>query len=71
MAIIITGVIRGTSSEKLFKEPHLKTVKSRCGQRKLCLFYEHIKKLEKLSAYFFQLIPGNNTPYTTRSVQKS
>ena len=26
---------------------------------------------EKSPAYLFELIPENNTPYTTRSVQKS
>ena len=36
---------------------------------KLCLFYKLIK--EESPAYLFQLIPENNTSYTTKSVQKS
>ena len=67
--IAITGAIRETCSEKLFQELNQETLKSRCWLRKLCLFYKLIK--EKSPAYLFQLIPENNTPYTTRSVQKS
>ena len=65
-AIAITGAIRGTSSEKLFQELGLETLKSRRWLRKLCLFYKLIK--EKSPAYLFQLIPENNTTYSTRSV---
>ena len=39
-AIAITGAIRGTSSEKLFQELGLETLKSRSWLRKLCLFYK-------------------------------
>ena len=68
-AIAITRAIRGTSSEKLFQELGLETLKSRCWLRKFCLFYKLIK--EQSPAYLFQLIPENKTPYTTRSIQKS
>ena len=68
-AIAITGGIRGTSSEKLFQELGLETLKSRSWLRKLCLFYKSIK--EQSAAYLFQLIPENKIPYTTRNVQKS
>ena len=68
-AIAITGAIRGTSSEKLFQELGLETLKSRRWLRKLCLFYKLIK--EKSPAYLFQLIPENNTTYSTRSVPKN
>ena len=39
-AIAITGTIRGTSSEKLFQELGLETLKSRRWFRKLYLFYK-------------------------------
>ena len=39
-AIAITGAIRGTSSEKLFQEVGLESLKSRRWLRKLCLFYK-------------------------------
>ena len=68
-AIAITGAIRETSSEKLFQELGLETIKSRRWLRKLCLFYKLIK--EQSPAYLFQLIPENKTRHTTRSVQQS
>ena len=68
-AIAVTGTIRGTSSENLFQELGLETLKSRRWLRKLCLFYKLIK--EKSPTYLFQLIPENNTSYSTKSVQKS
>ena len=68
-ASAISETIGGTSSEKLFQELGLGTLNSRRWLRKLCLFYKLIK--EKLPAYLFQLIPKNNNPYSTRSVQKS
>ena len=69
MAIVIIGAIGGTSSEKPIQELDLKNLKSRCWLRKLCLFYKLIK--EKSLAYLFQLIPENNTPYTTKCSKKS
>ena len=68
-SIAIDAAIRGTSSEKRFQEIGLETLKPRCWLRKLCLFYKLIK--EKSPAYLFQLIPENNNPHTTGSVQKS
>ena len=68
-AIAITRVIRGKSSQKLFQELGLETLKSRRWLRKLCLFYKLIK--EQSPAYLFQLIPENKTRHTTRSVQQS
>ena len=54
-AIAITGVIRGTLSEKLFQDLGLETVKSKLWLRKLCLFYKLIK--EKSPTYLFQITP--------------
>ena len=62
-AMSITGGIRGTSSVKIFQELKLETLKSRRWLRKLYLCY-------KLVGYLFQLIPENNTSYSTRSAQK-
>ena len=64
-AIAITGAIRGTSSEKLFQELGLESIKWRRCLRKLCLFYKIFH--EKSPSYLFQLIPPNNNVYTTRS----
>ena len=64
-AIVITGAIRGTSSEKLFQELGLESLKSRRWLRKLCLFYKIFH--EKSPLYLFQLIPPNNNIYATRS----
>ena len=68
-AITLTEAIRGTSSEKLFQELGLETLKSRRYLGILCLFYKSIK--EQSPAYLFQLISENKSPYTTRNVQKS
>ena len=43
-AIVMTGAIRGTSSEKLSHKPGLEMKKSRRWLGKLCLFYKLIKK---------------------------
>ena len=67
-AIAIAEAIRGTSSEKLFQELGLETLKSTRWLKKLCLFYKLIT--EKSPVCLFQLIPENNTAYTTKSVQK-
>ena len=64
-AIAITGTIRGTSSEKLFEELGLETLKSRRWFRKLYLFYKILHS--KSPSYLFNLIPENNNPYASRS----
>ena len=61
-AIAITGAIRETSSEKIFQELGLETLKSRRWFRKLYLFYEILHS--KSPSYLFNLIPENNNPYT-------
>ena len=68
-AIAITGTIRGTSSEKLFQELGLETLKSRRWFRKLYLFYKilHIKS----PSYLLKLIPENNSLYVSRSALKN
>ena len=64
-AIAITGTIRGTSSEKLFQELGLETLKSRRWFRILYLFYKILHS--KLPIYLFNLITENNNPYASQS----
>ena len=61
--------IRGTSSEKLFQELALESLKSRRWLRKLCLFYKIFH--EKSPSHLFQLIPPNNNVYAKRSSQSN
>ena len=71
-AIAINGAIRGTSSEKLYQELGLESLKSRRWLRKLCLFYKMFHK--KSPSYVFQIIPPNNpnnNVYATRSYQSN
>ena len=57
--LAITGAIRGTSSEKLYQELGLESLKLRCWFRKLCHFYEMLN--EKSPSYLvFDLIPDLN-----------
>ena len=44
-AIAITGAIRGTSSEKLYQELGLESLRSRRWLRKVCLFYKIYKNV--------------------------
>ena len=69
VAIAITGAIRGTSSEKIFQELSLESLKSRRWLRKLCLFYKIFH--EKSPSYLFQLITPKNNVYATRSSQSN
>ena len=64
-AIAITRTIRGTSSEKLFQELGLETLKSRRWFRKLYLLYEILHG--KSPSYLFNLIPESKNPYASRS----
>ena len=68
-AIVITETIRSTSSEKLFLELGLESLKSRLWLWKLCLFYKIFH--EKSPSYLFQLIPPNSNVYSTRSSQSN
>ena len=51
-AIAITGAIRGTSSEKLYQELGLESLRSRRWLRKLCLFYKIYKN--KSPSYLYE-----------------
>ena len=58
-ATAITVTIRGTSSEKLFQELGLETLKSKSWFRKLYLFYKILQS--KSPSYLFKLIPETRT----------
>ena len=66
-AIAITGAIRGTSSEKLYQELGLESLRSRRWLRRLCLFYKIYKN--KSPSYLHNLIPGRVKFYSARSSQ--
>ena len=65
-AIAITGAIRGTSSEKLYQELGLESLRSGRWLRKLCLFY---KKYKNKSPYLYNLFPDKLKFYSTQSSQ--
>ena len=65
--IAITGAIRGTSSEKLYQELGLESLRSRKWLRNLCLFYK-IYKNNSLP-YLYNLIPDRVKFYSTRDSQ--
>ena len=56
--LAITGAIRGTSTEKIYQELGLESLKSRRWFRKLCHFYKIFN--DKSPSYLFNLIPNFN-----------
>ena len=64
--LAVTGVIRGTSREKIYQELGLESLQLRLWYRKLCLFYKVFKN--EHPKYLFNLIPVRSTPYATRIV---
>ena len=65
-ALIITGAIKGTSQERLYKELGLESLFDRRWYCKLVFFYKIVKglALSYLQSYFF---PDNEKTYNTRS----
>ena len=61
--LAITGAIRGTSTEKIYQELGLESLKSRRWFRKLCHFYKIFN--EKSPSYLFKLIPNFNRVHNT------
>ena len=59
-----SGAIRGASTEKIYQELGLESLKSRRWFRKLCHFYKIINK--KAPSYLFNLIPNFNRVHNTR-----
>ena len=62
-ALVMTGAIKGSSTEKLYQELGIEHLRSRGWFRKLCLFYKIIKG--KSPPYLFNLIPGSSILHTT------
>ena len=60
----ITGEIRRTSSEKLYQDLRLESLKSTHWFRKLCRFYKIVN--EKSPSYLFNLFPNLNRVRETR-----
>ena len=63
----IIGASRGTSSEKLYQELGLESLRSRRRLRKLCLSFKMHKN--KSPSYLCNLIPHRVKTYSTRSSQ--
>ena len=67
--LVITGAIRGSSTEKIYEELGLESLKSRCWYRKMGFLYK-VFKSESLS-YLFNTIPNsNNRKHQTRNSDK-
>ena len=64
--LAITGVVRGTSREKLYHELGLESLQLRRWCRKPCLFY-YISKNQH-PQYLFNLIPVRYSLYNTRNI---
>ena len=62
--LAITGATRGISTEKIYQELGLESLKSRRWFRKLCHFYEIFN--EKSPSYLFNLISNFNRVHNTR-----
>ena len=63
-SLAITGAIRRTSTEKIYQELGLESLKSRRWFRKLCYFYKIFN--EKSASYLFNLIPNCKRVHNTR-----
>ena len=66
--IAITGVIRGTSKEKIYQELGLESLASRRWFRKLCFFFKILKN--KSPDYLFRIIPQRRSSYITRNSEE-
>ena len=62
--LAITGAIRGTSTEKIYQQLGLESLKSRRWSRKLCHFYKIFN--DKSPSYLLNLIPNFNRVHNTR-----
>ena len=64
-ALAITGIIKGTSRSKLYKELGLKLLKSQRTLRRLCAFHKIVSTC--LPTYLFNLIPQSTHTYQIRT----
>ena len=60
----ITGVVRGSSREKLYQELGFESLQQRRWYRKLCLLFKTIKK--QTPKDLFELIPTTRQAYMLR-----
>ena len=67
-ALAITGVISGTSREKVCQELRLESLQQRHWYRKLRLFFKIYKN--QFTKYPFDIITQSNCQYRTRNAQK-
>ena len=65
IAAIITGVIQGTSREKIFQELGLESLKSRRWFRRLCCMFKIMKN--EAPNYLISLIPKREQTFNTRN----
>ena len=65
-ALAITGIIRGSSREKLYQELGLESLRQRRWYRKLFYFYKLTKN--KYPKYLFNNIPTVRSIYITRNI---
>ena len=68
-ALAITGAIRGTSREKLYKELGLESLRSRRKFRRLCVFFKI--QSTQTPPYLLDLIPKHPTRYNIRRSEAS
>ena len=61
----ITGAIRGTSKEKIYRELGFESLESRRWFKKLCFFFKVLEN--KSPDYLFKVIPQRRSPYITRN----
>ena len=64
-ALAITGAIRGSSKEKLYRELGLESLEKSRWYRKLCCFYKIFRN--QSPEYLFNIIPTSVRPYNTRN----
>ena len=66
-ALAITGTIKGTSREKLYRELGLEILKSRRWLQKLCCFYKI--KNNGIPSYLAEIISSESLIYNTRNTR--
>ena len=65
-ALVITGVIRGTSREKIYSELGLESLQDRRWSRKLCVFYKILNNMSP--KYLSDKIPSTTRRSSSRNV---
>ena len=63
--LAITGAIRGSSTEKIYEELGLESLKSRRWYRKMSFLYKVLKS--ESPSYLFNIIPDSNRQHQTRN----